>query len=98
MIDGTYKISMRMPDVVHDGAAVFTTSGNSLTADFVIDNLGSLRKTGTHDNDEFSLGGHINMYNIGRVAYQIEGLVAGELLKATCETDKGTFDITGSRI
>lgn len=98
MIDGTYRISMRMPDAVHDGAAVLSTAEGAFTGNFVIDDIGSLRKQGTCSGDEFALNGTINLYRVGRVSYRIDGLVAGDLLKATCSTDRGTFDVTGSRM
>lgn len=98
MIDGTYRISMRTPEAIHDGAVVLSPSGNTVNANFVFDNIGSVRRQGSVNGDEFALNGTVNLYLIGRVNYRIDGLIAGDLLKATCATDRGTFDITGSRM
>ncbi len=98
MIDGTYRISMRTPEAVHDGAVVLTPSKDAVNANFVIDKVGSLESQGSLNGNEFTLSGVVNLYLVGRVNYRIDGLVAGDLLKATCATDRGTFDITGSRM
>lgn len=98
MIDGTYKIALRTPQGTNDGSAVISSSGDAITANFTIDGIGSLRQSGTHEGDEFFLSGSTNLYLVGRIAYQLNGLVAGNSLKVTCETDKGTFDIAGSRL
>ncbi|MDO4399707.1 MAG: hypothetical protein Q4D27_02020 [Coriobacteriia bacterium] len=97
MIDGTYQISLRLPAAHHDGAVVLSTSGNAVDANFIIDGIGGLRTKGTHDGDSFLLRGAVNLYQFGRVTYRIDGLVAGDVLKATCTTDRGTFDVAGTR-
>ena len=97
MIDGTYAIQMRLPDAVHGGYAVLSASGDVVTATFTLDQVGGLRQKGRCTGNEFSLAGQVNLYLFGQVKYRIDGLVAGDALKATCATDKGTFDIIGSR-
>lgn len=97
MIDGTYCISLRTPRGINNGYAVLSTAGDVLSANLTIDGIGSVRRNGTHEGDEFTVSGTTNLYLHGRIGYRINGLVAGDLLKATCVTDQGTFDITGSR-
>ena len=97
MIDGTYQITLRLPDVCHDGAVVLSASGNTVDAHFIVNEVGGLRAKGTHEGDSFLLRGAVNLYQFGRVTYRIDGLVAGDMLKATYATDRGTFDIAGTR-
>ena len=98
MIDGTYQISIQVGRSTHRGAAVLATSGDVLTANITVDGLGSLRRQGTCTGDEFALSGTINMFLFGRITYRIDGLVAADQLKATCATNKGTYDIVGKRL
>lgn len=98
MIDGTYKIALQTPQGTNDGSAVIASFGDAVTANFTFDGIGSLRQCGTCNGDEFHLSGSTNLNLIGRVAYQISGLVAGNSLQATCATDRGTFDIAGLRV
>lgn len=98
MVDGTYAISMRTPLGLHEGSVVLSSLGDALSANISINGVGSMRQNGSCSGDEFQLSGSIKLFLLGRVNFDISGLVAGDTLKATCATNKGTFDIMGSRI
>lgn len=95
MVDGTYRVTVRVPFSPVRGTAVLEAEGSQLRASVDAGGM-TLSAVGTVAGDSFSFAGE-EATPMGRLAYQISGTVKGDALTAFCKTRLGTFRVTGTR-
>lgn len=97
MIEGTYNIIVDTPLGTKNGTVVLQRADADLTAEVQVMGLGRQTGSGTAEGDRFTISGTMRAFLLGKIAYTIKGVVDGDILDATCFTDKGDLKIRGTR-
>lgn len=97
MINGTYSISMQMPDGVETGKVTFTETEGRLNGTLKAGNASSSFSDGMVNGNHFEFSGIMKKLFL-KIPYTAKGEVQGNILSATADTKYGIFNIKGSRI
>lgn len=97
MVDGTYEVKVDTPLGAKTGMVTLVSRGTVLDGNVEARGLGKLSATGTVNGDAFEVEGSARVFPLGKVSYRINGRVEGDVLTATCSTNKGSLDIRGTR-
>lgn len=97
MIDGTYKIQVKVLLGTKEGTVVLRTEGTTVFADIDAPIVGQAQLEGTADGDTFAAEGSGKIKIVGKVDYTIKGEVAGDALHIDIHSNKGDYVLEGTR-
>ena len=98
MIDGTYNVEVDSPLGRKQGKVALRVEGDKVLADIDAPVIGKKKVEGTREGESgFSAQGSFKVLLAGKVEYTLRGQVEGDELRATVDTNKGAFELTGSR-
>lgn len=97
MIDGTYHIQVETPLGRKRGKVVLRTNGSAGTADIDAPIIGKQHVKGQVDGNTFSAKGTFSVKFVGKVNYSLTSEVVGDVAQIHIKTNKGNFELTGTR-
>ena len=98
MIDGTYSIEVDSTLGRKRGTVSIHTEGDRAIADIDAPVIGKRRVEGRAEGDAFAASGTLKLKLMGEIAYTLQGRVVGDDLHITIDSDKGRFDLSGTRV
>lgn len=98
MLDGTYKIKVDVPFGRKDGTVNLSTQGDTLFADIDVPIIGKKHAEGRVEGNTFTAEGSEKVKFMGKVDYSLRGEVSGDNLHIDFDTNKGNFELDGTRV
>lgn len=98
MLDGTYKMKMDTPMGSKEGTVILRTEGDKAYAHIDAPIIGKKEFECQASGDTFTFEGSFNIMLVGNVTFTGQGAVEGDSMHVTLKTDKGDFQIEGSRV
>lgn len=98
MIDGTYDIGVETALGYKKGKIVLKTDGSTVTADLEAPIIGKRRGTGIVEGNAFRAQGSASILLIGKIDFEIQGEVVGDVIDMDVHTSKGNLHVEGVRV
>ena len=97
MIDGTYNIEVDTPFGRKSGKVVLRSEGDTAIGEIDAPIVGKQHVEGRLEGDTFSTEGEFKIKLVGKVNYSLKGEVVGDDLRISIDSNKGSFELKGSR-
>lgn len=98
MLDGSYKMEMDTPLGLKKGTLDVRTEGEKAFLHVDAPLIGKKQFECQANGDEFDFDGSFKLKLIGTITFKAHGTVEGDDIHVALETDKGTFQINGTRV
>lgn len=97
MIDGTYNIKIDVPFGRKSGTVVLRSEGEAAFADIDAPVIGKQHVEGHVQGNTFTAEGSGHIKLVGDINYTLSGEVSGNDLHIHIESNKGEFELEGTR-
>lgn len=98
MIDGTYRIELDTPLGHKSGMLTMRTEGEAVFAEIDAPLIGEQSVEGRMEGNGFAAEGTFKLRFVGKVTYNLHGMVEGDDLTITIDSSKGAFELKGKRV
>jgi len=98
MIDGTYQVRINTPFGRKTGTVALRVAGDTVLADIDAPIVGKRQARGRLEGDEFTAEGAFKLKLMGNISFSLRGKVIGDHLSVVIDSNKGTFELAGTRM